>query len=291
MTWAPLTRAAACGLWLIGCSAAEGPLLHARSAMPPAGGGDGGAAGGGGSGGSIAVAQPVPLEFSQGAPWQYQLTGAIDETLEAELFVVDLFNTEQPTLDEHHARGRLDVAYLSAGTHETFRDDADQFPAAAVGSPLDSYPNERWLDVRDPTVRSLMAARLDLAASKGFEGVLPTSMTAYRADSGFALSADDQLDYTTWLAAEVRARGMSAGMSGDFGRSAELAAHHDFAIHFGCLARGDCAVLAPFAAAAKPVFDIETEGEPASVCAAAAQQGVNVLMKDSGFGPDRVGCP
>ena len=36
---------------------------------------------------------------------------------------------------------------------------------------------------------------------------------------------------------------------------------------------------------------LETEGEPASVCAAAAQQGVNVLMKDSGFGPDRVGCP
>jgi hypothetical protein len=221
MTW---TRAA-WGLWLIGCSAAEGPLLHARGAMPSAPVIDGGVVGGsGGASGSGATGvTAVPLALAQDAPWQYQLVGTIDATLAADLFVVDLFETRQSTLDALRARGTLVVAYLSAGTLESYRDDAEQFPEAAVGSPLVSYPNEAWLDVRDQTVRTLMAARLDLAQRKGFDGVLPTNLTAYTADSGFSLSAADQLDYTAWLAAEVRARGMSVGMSSDFARSAVLA--------------------------------------------------------------------
>jgi hypothetical protein len=232
----------------------------------------------------------VPLPLAEGAAWQYQLVEAIDPALPVELFIVDLFEAEQPSIDAMHASGKLVVAYLSAGTREDFRDDADRFPDAAVGNPLANYPNEAWLDVRDATVRSVMAARLDVAQAKRFDGVLPTNMTAYTSDSGFALSAADQLAYTVWLAAEARRRGLSVGMSGDFGRSAELVAHHDFALGYGCLARGTCAQLAPFAAQGKPVLDVETEGEQAAVCAAAAQQGVNALLKQSRFGAYRVGC-
>jgi len=36
-----------------------------------------------------------------------------------------------------------------------------------VGKTLDGWAGEKWLDTRSTNVRSIMAARLDLAVSKG----------------------------------------------------------------------------------------------------------------------------
>lgn len=274
-------RLATWGLVLLtSCSAVEGPLLHARDAGGREPAGDGGS-----------DAADVPRLIEQDVAWQYQLVGDVDPAIDAELFVIDLFDVEPALLVDLHARGKVVVAYLSAGTFEPFRQDAAEFPDAALGNALSAYPDEAWLDVRDPTVRALMAARLTLARDKGFDGVLLTNLTAYLSDSGFALGASEQDAYTTWLAAETQGRKLRAGMSGDFERSAELAPHFDFAIHFGCIARADCAELAPLASLGKPVFDVETEGDAAEVCALAAEQGVNVLLKPSGFGAYREGCP
>jgi hypothetical protein len=283
MGWA---RALVAGVaWLSGCSAAEGPLLHAldAGAEPPVDAAAGAPATG--------VGVAVPLSFAQDAPWQYQLQGEIDPAIDAELFVIDLFDVDQPLIAELHGTGRLAVAYLSAGTFEPFRDDADAFPDAVIGNPLVSYPNESWLDVRDPEVRRLMAARLDIAASKGFDGVLPTNLSADSNDNGLGLGTADVHDYAAWLALETRARGMSAGLAGDYASRASAFELFDFAIHFGCIARGDCDVLAPLAAAAKPRLDIETEGEVDEVCAAAVAAGVNALLKRPDLGAYRVSCP
>jgi hypothetical protein len=273
--------------WLSGCSAAEGPLLHALDAgaapSPPSIDAAGGA--------PAPVLVAVPLSFAQDAPWQYQLQGEIDPTIDAELFVIDLFNVDAELIAELHGTGRLAVAYLSAGTFEPFRDDADAFPEAVIGNPLVSYPNESWLDVRDSEVRRLMAARLDIAASKGFDGVLPTNLSADSSDNGFGLQTADVHDYAAWLAAETRGRGMSAGLAGDLVRRAPRFEQFDFAIHFGCIARGDCDLLAPLLAAGKPRLDIETEGDADEVCAAALAAGVNALLKRSDLGAYRVVCP
>jgi hypothetical protein len=267
---------------LAGCGMSEGPLLIALD-----GGGivsDGGSAMAG-AGGS------APALIAQDDPWQYQLTGAVDTELDVRLFVVDLFNVEEDEIASLKAQGTLVVGYLSAGTRETYRDDAGRFPAAAVGQPLESYPNESWLDIRDPTVRALMAARLDLARTKRFDGVFPTNLTAYRRESGFELTAADQADYTTWLAREARARGLRVGMGDDFARAGEFGAHFDFAIHYGCIARGDCALLEPFRMQGKSVLDIETSGTAADVCRRAAEYQVNAILKNQGFGAHFEGCP
>jgi hypothetical protein len=262
---------------LLGCSAVEGPLLHARDASAPP---DVGAEDAGRSEGLIA----------QDAAWQYQLMGTVDPAIDAELFVID--HEEEPSLiADLHARGKVVLAYVSAGTYEPYRDDADQFPEAARGNPLAAYPQEEWLDVRDATVRALMAARLQAARDGGFDGVLLTSLTAYSSDSGFALTEVDQDDYTRWLTGEARRLGLQAGMADGFGRSDVLAASFDFAIAFGCIERADCARLDPFAAQGKPVFDIETEGTAAEVCPLAVEYGVNALLKPSDFGAYRVPCP
>jgi hypothetical protein len=179
---------------------------------------------------------------------------------------------------------------LSAGTRESFRPDADQFPDSAVGETHASYPDEAWLDFRDPTVRALMAARLTQARDKGFDGIVPTNLSAYLRTTGFDLSAEAQRDYSLFLIREAHARGLHVAMTDDFEQGALLAPHYDWAVHFGCIERGDCAELEPLAAQGKPVFDIEFEGEASEVCAQAAALGINVLLKRPQLDAYRVGC-
>jgi hypothetical protein len=271
------------GLWLAlaGCGVTEGRLLHAI--------GDAGAAReeGGARDGSAGTA---PAIIAPGEPWQYQLTGRVDPQLHAQLFVIDLFNVSADTIAQLHASGKRAAAYLSAGTLEPYRDDAARFPASAVGRSFEAYPDESWLDVRDDSVRALMAARLDLARDSGFDGVLPTNLTAYLYDSGFDLSAQDEADYSAWLAEQAHQRGLAVGMSGDF-TQAGLAQHFDFGVHYGCIARGDCGLLDPFLAQGKPALDVEIEGDLTAMCSRAAELGVNAILKRSDYGAYREVCP
>jgi hypothetical protein len=267
------------GTLLVACSAVEGPLL-VRSSAPS----DAAIEGGGGAG-------PNPdLPIAQNMSWQYQLSGELDLDVDAQLFVIDLFELDAAEIAALHAEGKVLVAYLSAGTRESFRADADDFPDSVIGNTHPGYPNESWLDVRAEAVRAVMAARLDLARDKGFDGLVPTSLSSYRADTGFDLTAEDLRAYSAWLAAEAHARGLYVAMTDDFEQVQLLAGHFDWAIHFGCIARGDCNELDPFVAQGKPVLDVEFEGEQAQVCAAAAALGLNVLIKRPQFDAFRVGC-
>jgi hypothetical protein len=264
---------------LASCSATEGPLLRAV-------GSDSGAPEDPGNPASAGEPRILP-----GMSFQYQLVGDIDVDLDAQLFVIDLFNAGDGTIDALHADGKVVAAYLSAGTLEDFRDDAEQFPASAVGEPLAAYPDESWLDVRDPTVRELMAARLDVAREQGFDAVLPTNLQGYAQNNGLALTAADLLDYALWLAAQIHARGLAPGLGGDFEQVDALVDHFDWAVHFGCLSRGDCEVLAPFVAQGKPVFDLEYEGDIDALCAQAASYDLSVIRKNLRLDAYREACP
>jgi hypothetical protein len=269
-----------CSLLAAACGSVEGPLLRytdGADASPT-----------NGDAGSDAGDSARSL-IAQNTTWQYQLTGPLDLDVDAGLFVLDLFDLQASQITQLHARGSVVVAYLSAGTRESYRSDAGDFPASAVGNTHPDYPNEAWLDVRDSGVRAVMAERLALAQSKGFDGVLPTNLSAYLQDSGFDLTAADQRAYDEWLAREAHARGLEVGLT-DFALAPQLVANFDWAIHFECLARGECDQLEPFAARAKPVLDVEFEGEAAQVCARAAAQGLNVLIKHPQFDAYRVGC-
>lgn len=272
----------ACGALLVGCSAVTGPLLHevAQADVLADAGRDGAAA-------------TLPIE--QHMSWQYQLTGALELELDVDLFVIDLFEADAADIAQLHADDKVAVAYLSAGTRESFRSDASDFPDEAVGNTHAVYPDEAWLDVRAESVRAIMAARMELARSKGFDGLVPTNMSGYLHDTGFELSAADQRAYSEWLTREAHALGLYVGMTDDFEQVAQLAQHYDWAIHFGCIERGDCDELDVFVEQGKPVLDVETldaasESDSTDVCAQGAALGLNVLLKRPQFDADRVGC-
>lgn len=221
----------------------------------------------------------------------YQITGTPQLDANAELFVLDLFDAEPADLAALHARGRVAIAYLSAGSHEPWRPDADDFPEQAIGARLTSYPNESWLDIRDTSVRTLMQKRLQLARDKGFDGVYPGSLSAYRSSSGFTLSERDQLDYDRFLASEARALGLSPGLSGDFVLGEQLIDAFDWAIAFGCFAADSCENLAPWVERSKPVFDLELDGELSELCPMADALGITVVLKQPDQGAWSRSCP
>jgi hypothetical protein len=221
----------------------------------------------------------------------YQITGTPQTGGSADVFVLDLFDADMQQVAALRAQGRTVIAYLSGGTLEPWRPDADDFPEQAVGSNLTSYPSESWLDIRDASVRAIMQARLMLAREKGFDGVFPGSLDAYRSASGFALSESDQLDYDRFLAAQAHALGLTPGFSGDFTLATQLVDHFDWAIAFGCLAAGSCERLRPWVDQKKAAFDLEQQGELSTLCAQAESFGISVVLKQASTDVWSRSCP
>jgi hypothetical protein len=73
------------------------------------------------------------------------------------VYLVDGFDTPAATVSLLKGQGRHPVCYFSAGSFEEWRPDAGDFVAADLGKPLSGWPGERWLDVRSPAVRAIMA--------------------------------------------------------------------------------------------------------------------------------------
>ena len=215
---------------------------------------------------------------------QYQLSGTLDQSADADLFVIDLFETSRTQIQQLHAAGKTVVAFVSAGTVEPWRPDVGKLPEAAIGEPLAGYPQEAWLDVRDPNVRDMLVGRITQAADKGFDGVLLVSLDAYLANSGHDLTAADQLAYNVWLAQRAAEVGLTAGLSSDWMHASQLAPYYGFAIHLNCIADQRCSELAPYRARGRAVFDLETgTTDQASVCGAADQMDLPVTLKRSSF--------
>jgi hypothetical protein len=240
-------------------------------------------------GGARSWWQPAP-----GTAWQWQLSGTIDTSLDVAMYDVDLFDATDSALTALHAAGRIVVCYFSAGSLEDWRADAGQFPAAAVGNQLEGWEGEHWLDVRDPTVRSLMEARLDRAVARGCDGVEPDNVDGFEPDNnaGFPLTAADQLDYNRFLAGAAHARGLSVGLKNDLAQIDDLVGDFDWALNEQCFELSECASLAPFIAAGKAVFQVEYGAASLAdtVCPDALQRNHDALIKNLELDAWRVSC-
>ncbi|CBJ25610.1 conserved unknown protein [Ectocarpus siliculosus] len=152
------------------------------------------------------------------------------------MYDIDLFDVDTSVFDEIKAQGSVVICYFSAGTREDWREDADDFPEEGLGAPLADWDGEVWVDVNNEEVRAVMAARLDKAVEKGCDGVEPDNVQVYAeilwgADTGVNVTADEQLDYNTFLATEAHSRNLSIGLKNDLDHLAELEPLFDWAIN------------------------------------------------------------
>jgi hypothetical protein len=225
-----------------------------------------------------------------GTSWQIQLTGALDTRYQVAMYDLDLFDVSASQIAGLKAQGRKVICYFSAGSYENWRPDADQFPASALGR-SNGWPGERWLDIRNATVREIMSRRLDLAVQKGCTGVDPDNVDGYTNRTGFALTGADQLDYNRFLAAAAHDRGLAAGLKNDVEQVADLVANFEFAVNEECVVYSECDLLLPFIRAGKPVFHIEYDASrSAEICAAGNSRNFDTLIKDLDLSAARIAC-
>lgn len=237
-------------------------------------------------------AEPAPTVWQPrpGTSWQWQLTGRLDMSVDAEVFDIDLEGTSAATIAELHAAGRHVICYFSAGSFEPFRGDAGAFPESVKGKKMYGW-DELWLDIRQvDQLAPVMLARMDMAAAKGCDAVEPDNIDAYQKDSGFPLSGADQLAYNRWLAAAAHERGLAIALKNDLGQVRELVDHFDFAINEECFSWNECHLLRPFIDAGKAVFGAEYDLSPEQFCGEANAMDMDFIHKELNLGAYRRSC-
>ena len=219
---------------------------------------------------------------SPSTTWQWQLTGLpIDRSVEAEMYDIDLFDTDAATVAVLHAEGRKVVCYVNAGGWEDWRSDAARFPDEVIGANLDDWEGERWLDIRRIDVLGpIMEARMDSCKAKGFDGIEPDNVDGFLNDTGFPLSYGDQLRYNIWLAETAHQRGLSIGLKNDMEQVPDLIAYFDWTLNEECFEYQECDTLLPFIAAGKAVFNVEYVLDTGEFCGEARALGFNSVRKN-----------
>lgn len=216
--------------------------------------------------------------------WHIQYTGTLDKTRRVTVYNVDLFDTPASVVQELAARGVKAVCYLSAGSWENWRPDKNQFPPEVLGRNYEGWAGERWLDIRQiDKLAPVLRARLDLCKQKGFVGVDPDNVNGYQNDTGFPLTAQDQIRFNRWLAAEAHQRGLAIGLKNTTELLPQLINDFDFLVTEECFAQGWCNQTRPMVQAGKPVLNIEytdTRIKSASqFCSSTTSLGIFSILK------------
>lgn len=226
-----------------------------------------------------------------GMTFHIQYSGDVDLDLPVDVYNLDIDKTTAEQVTELKDRGVKPICYFNAGAFEDFRDDKGRFPREVIGRPLDGWPGEFWLDIRQRDVLlPIMTARMDLCASKGFVAVDPDNTDGWQQDTGFPLSADDQIAYHRALADEAHKRGLAIGLKNNPEQLPEIGPLVDFAVNEQCVQYKECQDYADFLAGGKPVFNIEYHGTITKICRE-RPTGMSTVLKDRSLSAREESCP
>ncbi len=216
--------------------------------------------------------------------WQWQLDQTVDPSFEVDMYDIEMFDNDADMVANLHAQGRKVICYISVGSWEEWRPDADRFPASVIGHDYGGWPGEKWLDISQiDLLAPIMQARLDECRAKGFDGLEPDNIDGFTNDTGFPLTYEDQLHYNMWLADQAHARGLSIGLKNDADQVDDLLPHFDWALTEDCFAEGWCEEMLPFIEAGKPVFAAEytdTGITTGQFCSQAQQMSFSAILKN-----------
>lgn len=214
-----------------------------------------------------------------GTAWQWQLTGTVDETVldgisGPKMYDIDMFDSPADLIGRLKAKGIYVVCYVETGDWAKGRPDAGDYASEILGKTIDGFPDEKFVNIKaldspagstGKTLRQIMMARLDLARSKGCEGIEPDLDDLHSYNTGFNITEADQVAFNTMLINAAHARGMSIGLkngasastgNGSFEKKM-LDAGIDWALNEECNQFMECVGYKQFIAAGKPVFQVE----------------------------------
>ena len=188
--------------------------------------------------------------------WYWQLQGSLrSEPVQA--YDIDGFDTSPATVTRLHAQGKRVICYIDVGTWEKWRPDASRFPRRVLGRP-NGWPGERWLDIRQLHVlEPIMTKRLQMCRRKGFDALEPDNIDGWENNTGFPITAADQVAYNIWIARTAHRLGLAVFQKNDPEQTTVLQPYFDGALDEQCRQYNECSDLQPYLAAGKPVLDAE----------------------------------
>ncbi|OON81924.1 endo alpha-1,4 polygalactosaminidase [Streptomyces tsukubensis] len=230
--------------------------------------------------------QPRP-----GLAWQWQLDGKVDaDSADVPVYDIDGFENTAADVARLHRAGRKVICYINVGAWEDYRPDKDAFPRSVLGGP-NGWQGERWLDIRRISLlRPIMERRFDMCGKKGFDAVEPDLVEGYADDTGFPLTARDQLTYNRMIADIAHDRGLAVGLKNDLPQIPQLVHAFDFAVNEQCAQYHECARLTPFVKGGKAVFHVEYTEPTHRFCPESRRLGLSSMRKGWELGAWRRAC-
>ncbi|MFT7625047.1 MAG: hypothetical protein ACI9WU_004238 [Myxococcota bacterium] len=234
------------------------------------------------NGGNNPPNQPI-WSPGPGVTWHWQLEGGVDYSRAVGAYNIDLFETPRSRIQSLQARGVRVICYLSAGSHEKGRPDSGELPATVIGSALPGYPDEHWLNIREGSVRRLMARRLALAAWKGCDAVELDNMQTWLEEpthpSGFGITAVDQLDYALYLADTAHWLGLTPILKNNLPQIPALLDDFEIFLVEECFQYDECDPLDQVVAAGKAALVTEYALPTGKFCPEATKRGFSAMRK------------
>ncbi|CAB1118874.1 unnamed protein product [Ectocarpus sp. CCAP 1310/34] len=189
--------------------------------------------------------------------------------------------------------GIVVICYFSAGTYEEYRDDEADFPRSALGNRVEHSVGTWWININDEDIKPVMEGRLDLASEKGCDAVDPDFMESYTFsadETGWNITADEQLEYNKWIADQAHARNLSVGLKNDRLQMEELEPWFDWALSTDCYDEEDCGSYGPFVTAGKAVLDAEFAVQDLGLCNDTLWHPIDFIVKSYELDEQRCSC-
>ena len=136
---------------------------------------------------------------SPGTTFHFQMTGKLDMSVHAKVYIVDMDETPRDTIEKLQDMRKKVICHFSAGTFETWRMDSDffLFHWPLVGHRHHIWSDIHWLDITNENVKLVMTMRLNRAVRKGCDGVELSNLDGYLQDTGFPITYEDQVSDQT----------------------------------------------------------------------------------------------
>ncbi len=171
---------------------------------------------------------------------------------------IDAFSATKDLVNAFHAKGIKVIAYVSVGTIEAYRPDANLLPAEVVGNIYPAWPDERFLDIRQiEKLKPFITSRFDMIQSKGFDGIEPDNIDIYGEQTNFNLTLNDTRAFCEWIITEAHHRGLSIGQKNTEELVPLLYQKFDWALTEDVFYQNKQNYYTPYISAGKPVFSAE----------------------------------
>jgi hypothetical protein len=212
--------------------------------------------------------------------WYWQLSGTVNNSYPAAAYDIDGFDNSQREVATLHSAKKHVICYIDVGTWENWRPHASKFPSSVLGKP-NGWPGERWLDIRQLSVlEPLITARFQMCKQKSFDAIEPDNVDGYQNQTGFDISAQDQLSYNRWVAEEAHSVGLAVFQKNDPEQATQLQPDFDGVLDEQCNEYSECSSFQTYLRAGKPVLNAEYNLPLSQFCPADNRAGIMGALYD-----------